>query len=804
MLYPKNIEQKLGFDKIKELLSEECMSSLGRSFVDKIKFSDRFDTVKKLIDQAAEFRLILQTESSFPNQNYLDVLPYVKKAALQGAFLDEEEFFEIKLSLTTIQSIFHFFKNKEQQLFPQLRQLVENAHPDHNGNGWLPLITGINAILDERGKVKDNASKELYDIRRRLSAEQQNVKRTLDRIYKTARNSGWIGDEMTLTVRNGRLVIPVLAEHKRKLQGFVHDESASGQIAFVEPGEVLEANNEIRDLEIKERREVIKILERLTDTLRPHIGDLERSYMFLGLMDFIRAKARFAQKINAHHCLLVDDQIVDWTMAVHPLLFLAHQKLGKPVVALNVNLTEEERILVVSGPNAGGKSVMLKTIGLLQYMSQCGLLVSVTPDSKVGIFKNLFIDIGDEQSIENDLSTYSSHLTNMRAFVTHSDGRTLFLIDEFGTGTEPSLGGAIAEAILEQLVKNKAFGVVNTHYTNLKVYADKNKGLINGAMKFDAEKLEPLYSLEIGQPGSSFALEVAQKIGLPPHLIKNAKNKLSKTQLNFEKLLKELEIEKKVFEEQNASLRKEMQELKTKTEQYKVLKDFLENDKKRIINDAKAQASGLLKEANKKIEGTIREIRESKAEKVATQEVRKQLDDFKEKIILEKVVKEQIINTPEWAIAEGIIKVGDDVQVKGQETIGKVIAIKGKDAEVALGELKSVIKINRLQKISHKQAKKEAKGRSLGGVDFNEKMTNFSFNLDIRGKRGEEALGLVDSLMDDAILLGYPEIRIVHGKGDGILRTLIRNHLKLYKQIRSMSDEHADRGGQGVTVVDMR
>lgn len=805
MLYPQNIEQKLGFDKIKTLLGEECVSSLGRSFIEKIRFSDKFDQIKKMIDQTAEFRLILQLENNFPNQNYLDVIPYLQRATIPGTFLDEEEFFDIKLSLVTIQQILVFFKNKTEEQYPQLKKLSLVATPENKKDGWADLISRINGTIDERGKVKDNASRELLDIRRKLTIEQNNVKRALERIYRTAKNSGWIGEDMTIAVRNGRLVLPLLAEHKRKLSGFVHDETSSGQIAFVEPGEVLETNNEIRDLEIRERREIIRILEQLTEDMRPDIPEMQKSYQFLGLMDFIRAKARVAQKINATSPLLVSETALDWSQAVHPLLFLSHQKAKKPVIPLRVSLDTDQRILVVSGPNAGGKSVMLKTIGLLQYMLQCGLLVTVSPDAKMGIFSNLFIDIGDEQSIENDLSTYSSHLSNMREFLKNSDAKTLFLIDEFGTGTEPTLGGAIAESILEQLLKSKAFGVVNTHYTNLKIFADKNEGLKNGAMKFDAEHLEPLYELEMGQPGSSFALEVAQKMGLPHWIINNAKKKLGKQQVNFEKLLKELEIEKKVFSEQNQMLQLESKELKTKIEQYNSLKNFLENDKKRLLNDAKENAKQLLKDANKKIENTIREIKENKAEKEKTKEIRKELEVF-EKLTL-KPEKPAPAPKTTFEKASGAIEIGDFVKIAGQETFGQVVSLNGKDAEVSLGELKSNIKLNRLERVSKKEFKavhKEKPRENLQGINMNEKMQQFSFNLDVRGKRGDEALLEVDVLMDDAIFLGYPQLRIVHGKGDGILRNLIRNHLKQYKSIKKMYDEHADRGGQGVTIVDMK
>jgi DNA mismatch repair protein MutS2 len=802
MLYPENLEQKLGFDKIRLLLNEECVSSLGRSFVEKIRFSDRHDQIKKMIEQTAEFNYILSSESSFPNQNYLDVLPFLKKAVIEGSYLDTEEFFDLKLALTTIQQIFHFFKNRPDELFPQLKKLVENAHPDYKTTGWSDQIARISGVIDERGQIKDNASRELLDIRKKLQFEQASVKRTLERIFKTARNSGWISDEMTMAVRNGRLVIPLLAEHKRKLSGFVHDETSSGHVAFVEPGEVLESNNEIRDLEIKERREIIKILVNLSTEIRPYIPELEKSLLFLGIIDFIRSKARLAKKINAVSPQIDNSNIIDWYAAVHPILLLNHQKAGKPTIPLRVRLNTEKRILVVSGPNAGGKSVLLKTIGLLQYMLQCGLLVPVSADSTFGIFKSIFIDIGDEQSIENDLSTYSSHLSNMRTLLMHADKKSLFLLDEFGTGTEPTLGGAIAESILEQLVRTGAFGIINTHYTNLKVYADKNDGLLNGAMKFDAENLEPLFLLEMGQPGSSFALEVAKKMGLPEAILNNAKKKLGKQQVNFEKLLKELEIEKKAFSEQNQQLQRESKELKQKIEQYNSLKSFLENDKKRLLNDAKEKAGQLLKEANKKIETTIKEIKENKAEKVITQQLRHNLEEFKK-----ETVKSEKIALPVYLKVEGQIEPGDFVKLVGQETYGQVAGINGKEAEVTLGELKSNIKLNRLEKVSKKEFKtavKDSPKENLKGINLNEKMAQFSFNLDIRGKRGEEALQEVDKLMDDAIFLGYPQLRIVHGKGDGILRNLIRNHLKQYKSIKKMYDEHADRGGQGVTIIDMK
>ncbi len=812
MVYPQNIEQKLGFDKIRELIAEQCISSLGRAFVDKIRFSDDFKTIDRLIRQVAEFKLLLQTETGFPEQNYTDVSEALARAAIEGAFVSEEQFFEIKLSLRTIQQIIHFFKTKEEYIFPELKTLVNNSLPinetETTKTDWSVIISQIDKIIDEKGRVRDSASPELMDIRRRLISEQSELRKTLDRILRTARNSGWIGDEMSLTIRDGRMVIPILSEHKRKLKGFVHDESATGQMAFIEPAEVLEANNEIRELEYKEKREIFKILEKLTTFIRPHIPALKKAYLFLGIIDFIKAKAKLAIEMEATAPLLVETQTIEWYVAKHPLLHLSLKKQNKSVVPLSLSLDKEKRILLVSGPNAGGKSVMLKTIGLLQYMVQCGLLVPLSPDSKMGVFKNIFIDIGDEQSLENDLSTYSSHLTNMKYFVNFSNKFTLFLIDEFGTGTEPSLGGAIAESILEQLLKSNAFGVVNTHYTNLKVFADKQKGTLNGAMKFDAEHLEPLYALEVGKPGSSFALEVAQKIGLSKQIVDNAKKKLGTQQIDFEKLIKELEIERKVFSEKNQEFIEKNRKLTQTLEQYQSLKDFLENEKKKILNEAKTQAKELLKETNRKIENTIREIKEEKAEKDITKLLRQDLNEFEEKQLKIQKVEDKKPNKEElWEKSSGEIQVNDYVRIIGQSAIGQVLAVKGKDIEIAIGELKTNIKLGRLEKMSKKEFKeatKESIKPKVMGIDMNEKMANFSFNLDLRGKRSEEALGEVDNLMNDAIMLGYPELRIVHGKGDGILRKLIRQHLKNYKQVASMNDEHADRGGQGVTIVKMK
>ena len=801
MLYPPNLEQKLGFDRLREWLKEACISPLGRAYVDKVRFSDNFGLVEKLVGQTAEMQRIVQSGGDFPAQNYLDATPYLRRAAVEGTMLVQEEFFDLKTSLNTISGCLRFFANQPPENYPLLGEYAATIRVERS------VTDAIERIIDERGIVRDNASPELAQIRRRLISEQIAVRKKLDGMLRTAKSSGWVADDVSLTIRNGRLVIPIAAEHKRKFKGFIHDESSTGQTVFIEPTDVLEANNAIRELEHEERREINRILIRLTDQLRPYLPELHKAYQFLGLMDFLRAKAKLASQMNAIAPKFENKTMVDWRAARHPLLHLAFQKQGKSVVPLGLELNAKQRILIISGPNAGGKSVSLKTVGLIQYMYQCGLLVPMREDSTMGFFQNIFIDIGDEQSLENDLSTYSSHLTNMRHFLAMANKRTLFLIDEFGTGTEPGLGGAIAEAIMENLTRSGAYGVINTHYTNLKVLADKTEGLVNGAMRFDGEHLEPLYQLEIGKPGSSFAFEIASKIGLPREVVEQAKQKLGAQQVNFEKLLKELDIERRVFAEKNMELGIKERKLAQQLAEYTARKTTLDNSEKQILNEAKQKAKLLLSDTNQRIENTIREIKESQAERESTKKVRAELERFTKK----NLKPEPVADLPPKVPVEresGAIEVGSFVKIKGQTAVAEVLALKGKDAEVRIGELKSNIKLNRLEKVSSKTYREitgEKKARpAMSGVDLNERQQNFSFNLDIRGKRGEEALGLVDQFVDNAVMLGYDELRIIHGKGDGILRSLVRSQLKGYKQVAAMQDEHADRGGAGVTVVKMR
>ncbi len=792
MLYPANLEQKINFVKIKELLKAECTSSLGQGYVDSMAFSTDLNLVQRLLDQTEEFRQLLIAGESFPTSHFTNLNPYLEKAKLEGAFLEQDEFQEVKLALQTLKSCITFFQ-KFGDPYPSLKALL-GLLMDLD----LKLLQVIDQVLDEKGKLRSNASKELQLIRSQLLYEEGRLRKVMERIFKEARAKGLMPEDAAMTIRCGRMVIPIAAENKRKLRGFIHDESATGQTVFMEPEEALDINNEIRDLEYMEKREIIRILTRLTDQLRPNIPALRKATNFLGVLDFVRAKARFALKTESHKPILTQERTLQWSNARHPILEISLKAQAKQVVPLTIKLDHQKRLLLISGPNAGGKSVALKTVALLQYMLQCGLLLPVHPDSKSSLFDHFFIDIGDEQSLENDLSTYSSHLMSMKHFTQFANKKTILFIDEFGTGTEPQFGGAIAESILLALAKLGAYGVITTHYGNLKQLAEKQQGLVNGAMRYDVEKLEPLYQLEIGKPGSSFALEIASKIGLSKEIVAYAKEQIGEERVRYDRLLTQLENEKNQY----ALLLKEVKEkdrlLEAKLKEYGQLKETLEQTKKQYIQEAKVEAKSLLDQTNKKIESVIREIKEGKAEKEVTKSLRKELDVFKEEVKPEKV----LVKDPEIQVVGGQIQVGDWVRLKDNGAIGEVLLLKSKDAELLIGDLKSTVKLSRLEKIAKATAKKELKSmEKRGSYQTTAKMMDFSPNLDLRGRRGEEVLPLIQTFIDEGYMLGVKNLRIVHGKGDGILREVTRNLLRTMSQVGKLEDEHADRGGAGVTLV---
>jgi len=789
MLYPPNLELKLGFDKIRLLLKEACESNLGKNFVDKVRFSDDQANIEMWLSQTDEFVRIITSQELFPNSNYIDLSPLFGKIRVDNSFLSEEELFDVILSLKTLDKCLDFFQEKRED-YPVLSELTYPIVFDED------LLWSIARVFDERGKLKDNASDRLYEIRKGILEEKQRLRRVLDNIITRTKKEGFTPDDVSVTIRNGRMVIPVLAEYKRRVKGFIHGESATGQTVYLEPTEVFAINNEVQELEYAEQREVVRILMELTSYLRPEIENLKQYMQFLGLVDFIRAKARFALKINACKPQWSEKKEFNWQVAKHPTLYLKHKELGKEVVPLNIYLEPNQRVLIISGPNAGGKSVCLKTVGLLQYMLQCGLLVSVHESSTFTLFKDLFIDIGDEQSIENDLSTYSSHLINMKHLLGHVNKKSLFLIDEFGTGTEPQYGGAIAEAILMELKESKGMGVITTHYGNLKEYADKNEGLVNGAMRYDLKHLQPLYELEIGKPGSSFALEIAGKIGLPKGTIEHAKKKIGIKQVSFDQMLGQLQIQQTELERAERKVVAREKELEELTEQYAQLKAHLESQEKKILNEAKQKANAIVTNANKEVERVIREIKEKKAEKEAVKKQRQKLEQIK----AETTVKEKF----EKSTSSDEIQIGDYVQLKGQDTVGQVVNIKGKDAELSIGELTSFVRLNRLEKVTRKAYKEQGKTRSFSGYDYVSKQSEFNSRIDIRGIRAEEVIPKLGTWLDEAIMLGVKELQIVHGKGNGVLRQVTRDLLKGYKEISSVRDEHADRGGAGVTLVSIQ
>lgn len=786
MVYPNDFEARLGFDHIRRKLTGHCLSGLGVSRVEELKFSISHQHVSENLRQTREFKQIFEKGESFPSNHYWDARELLKKSSLEGNYLDEPEFLQLAYSLQTILECRNFFI-RGKEFYPELFKLTDLVSIDKR------IVTQILSVIDENALVKDSASPELSRVRKKLRDEQGKIRKLIDQAYRNAISQHWVPDGALPTIREGRLVIPILAEHKRKMKGFILDESATGQTVFMEPTEVLEANNEIRDLEHAQKREVIRILKELTGQVKAHLRDIETAFDFLGTVDFIRAKAKLALELNAEMPLLSASPVVQWIRARHPVLLLTLN--GKrEVVPLDIDLTDQERMLLVSGPNAGGKSVCLKTVGILQYMLQCGLLVPASPDSQAGIFANIFVDIGDQQSIENDLSTYSSHLKNMRFFLEHAGDQSLVLMDELGAGTDPNFGGAIAESILHGLLTKKTWGMATTHYYNLKLFAESHAGIRNAAMRFDEKKLIPQYILDIGKPGSSFALEIAEKTGLPEQTLREAKQLVGKELMGFESLVRTLEKEKSELSERVLNLEKQERELKALLSKYDSLTFELESKKKEIIDKAKIQANALLRETNKEIEKTIRHIRENQAERKETMKVRKGLQELSKRVEHQPIIKQ------EKAVA-GSIQVGDRVRIIGQDSSGKVLSIKGKNAMVQFGDLKSTVAITRLEKLGGKVVQEISRKPASTGIRLHEKQAQFNPTLDIRGKRVEEVTAVLEQFLDNAILLGHGEIKILHGKGEGVLRKVVREHLRKYKQIASVSDEHVDRGGDGITVV---
>lgn len=838
MIYPDNFEQKTGFDEIRQMLADRCICSLGVQLVQEMQFQTDFQAVEMPLDQTMEFMRILQEGKSFPDQNYHDLREALSRIKVIGTWLDEAELLCLWRSLETISGIVEFLNREENQgLYPNLSVLAESV-------AVFPTITqGISRILTKFGKLKDNASPELYRIRMDLTNTSFSISRILNGILKQAQTDGYVDKDAAPTMRDGRLVLPVAPGLKRKIRGIVHDESASGKTVFIEPEEVVEANNRIRELEADEKREVMRILVAFTDTVRPEIPSILESYAFMAQIDFIRAKARLAIDFDACKPILEHKTIVDWVQAVHPLLRQSLARHEKSVVPLDIELDTKNSILLISGPNAGGKSVCLKTVGLLQYMLQCGIPVPMRPNSHAGIFKSIFIDIGDEQSIDDDLSTYSSHLLNMKNMIKHADNRSLILIDEFGSGTEPNIGGAIAEAVLMRFNRNRVFGIITTHYQNLKHYADSNEGIKNGAMLYDRHLMQPLYILQIGNPGSSFAVEIARKIGLPEDVIEDASQIVGRDYINADKYLQDIVRDKRYWESKRQNVHQLEKQLDQQIEQHRTELESLQKERKSIIREAREKADQLIQDSNAMIENTIRTIKEAQADKELTRLARQELTEFKDTLeakqedsakeqqILKKMeqirqsqerrkqrkmeksanaVGSTLSSHPEPApqVSKGqTFKVGDTVRLAGQTSVGEVVAVKGSDITVAFGQISSTLKSNRLEHCKRDSRNEQPKvatyiSKQTHDDIYNRKLA-FKPDIDVRGMRGDEAVQTVMHFIDDATLIGMSRVRILHGTGNGILRNLIRQYLHTVPAVKDYRDEHIQFGGHGITVVDL-
>lgn len=786
MLYPENCQDRLGFNEVKQLVHQHCLSTMGQALVQKMQVMTKHDQIHKFLKQTFEFKSILINQEPLQISTFFDIKTLADKIRVEGSYLMEEELFQIYASLQTVFSVIRFF-DERKEVYPSLEALFEHLQIEKN------ILKKIETVIDAKGKMKPNASVQLQEITSAIAKGEQEVRKKMDAIYKMAVGKNWVADG-SLTIRDGRMCIPVLAENKRKLKGFIHDESASGQTVYLEPEEVFTLNNKLRDLEFDRRREIIKILIALTTELRPYTPLLLSYHGFLTKLDFVRAKALFAIDVDATMPTVIKEAKTKLVNAKHPLLLLSFASEKKTVVPLNIHINEHLRIVLVSGPNAGGKSVCMKTVGLLQMMLQAGLLVPVDESSEMGIFDQIFADIGDDQSIESDLSTYSAHLTKMRYFIAHASPKTLVLIDEFGTGTDPQFGGPMAEAVLEVLNAKKVRGVITTHYSNLKLFAGNTNGLENASMLFDNTKMKPLYILDLGKPGSSYAFEIAQNIGLQPEVLNLARSKTGDNQNSVDRLLVNLEREKRQIHETKITLANQQNKVKNLVAENEKLKLYLEENKKILIKEAKLEAQNIVREANKLVENTIAQIKEKQADKVLTKELRQNL----QKSITKNEVKEE--RKPVVKIDQSVIEVGDWVQLVNTETSGQVLEINRDNLVLALGDLRSVVKRNRVQKISNKQAKKTIQSNSFSGR-MAEAISTFRPELDLRGMRGENAIQEVENYLDKAIMLGFPSIKLIHGKGDGILRKLIREYLKKYKEVTRMEDEHADRGGDGITYV---
>lgn len=821
MIYPQDFESKVGFDVIRRRLLASCTTRMGRDICGEMDFRTDYHEILHTLRSVEEMVKIRTSGLPYPSPCAHDVVPYLSEIKASNSFMSAARLWRVMQMLSSFSEIRSFFDSQrvgesEEYSFPELRHDIESL-------GSFPgLVSGIGASINKFGEIKDSASPKLYEIRQQIKRATGSMQRAMRRVMDAAAAAGVIDRDATPSIRDGRMVIPVAAGSKRAINGIVHDESATGKTVFIEPAEVVEAGNRLRELQMEEKREETLILIGIADLLRPHIEEIVDSCRVLGLLDFIAAKAVFAMDLNASMPHISADPEVEWYHARHPALELSLREAGRNVVPLDLLLTPEKRMLIISGPNAGGKSVTLKTVAVVQYMMQCGLLPTLYDNSHMGVFRKIMIDIGDEQSLENDLSTYSSHLRNMRFFLLNSDRSTLLLADEMGSGTEPQIGGAMAQSILINLGRSGAYGIVTTHYQNLKTFADQTEGFINGAMLYDRARLAPTFQLSVGNPGSSFALDIAHKMGLPRDVIERAKEIVGSNYVNLDKYLSDIARDRKYWANKRQNIREKEGKLDSLLSKYEEAAGDLKSQRRSIIEDARKEASEILSTANAKIERTILEIRKAQAEKEKTKQLRAELKDFaddnsmatsdgshesikklRHKSRKPKAQKLQQETKPQEAKP---IAVGDYVQLEGSGTPGEVLSVSGKKAEVAFGALRTYVELSRLTPAKRPKQNTLVSVSTISAqtaADSRKRQLNFKNEIDVRGMRADEALQAVTYFIDDAIQFNAGKVRILHGTGQGILKTLIRRHLQANGAIVSMADEDVRFGGAGITVVEL-
>lgn len=817
MIYPQSLESKIGFDGVRTIIENLCNNSLSKDKCKEMNFSSDFGQVLTQLQQTNEYLTILNTGEDFPNGNIYDLREELGRVRIIGAYLTETELFQLGQTLSAAADICAFFTEERSNKFPQLKKIADEV------TTFPEILRIITSAIDKFGNMKDNASPTLMELKRSLQMTASSVNGMMQRIMSQCKQEGFLEKDSSPVVRDGRLVIPVSPMHKRKIKGIVHDESATGKTIFIEPAEIVEANNRIRELEADIRREIIRILTEITDKIRPSLGDLFALYKIIGIFDFIRAKASFAQEINATLPHVSETQEIEWYNAIHPMLFVTLKKLNKEVVPLTIKLDKENHILLISGPNAGGKSVCLKTVSIVQYMLQCGILPPVYSNSHFGIFENLFIDIGDEQSIENELSTYSSHLSNMKFFMQKGNAKSLILIDEFGGGTEPQIGGAIAQAILHKLNDAGIFGVITTHYQNLKNFANDTSGIVNGAMLYDRHLMKPLFQLSVGNPGSSFAVEIARKIGIPADVIDEAESIVGSDYINMDKYLLDIARDRKYWENKRQDIRIERKKLENLVARYESDIERLKLERHQILKEAKSEAKEIISSSNASIENAIHEIKKAQAEKERTKEIRKQIEELKSRLANDETDSESSAKLDELSAKirkkkhkhekpaaaqpqteEKPLAVGDSVTIDGSSSVGEIIEINGKNAIVTFGIFKSTVQLSKLKRTLRKATSTAAKDSFISSSTTDEmrnKQLNFKQDIDVRGMRADEAIQAVSYFIDDATQFNIKQVRILHGTGYGILRQRIREYLNTVPSIKSFKDEHVQFGGAGITVV---